>query len=130
MRRVVPFIVILILIGVGWWVFPLVQPLLKYGSLPRNLDKPLTVLVLGVAPEYKYYRQRAKEDFRGLSDVNLLVRLDPTTKRIAVLSIPRDVYVKIPEYGWYIINRANKLGGPELAKQGFARVTGGKICLL
>lgn len=127
MRRFVPILVILVLAGLAWWAYPLIQPLIKYGTLPRTLDKPLTVLVLGVAPEYKYYHQRAKEDFRGLSDVNLLVRLDPVTKRIAVLSIPRDVYVKIPQYGWYIINHANKFGGPELAKQVVSDFTGVKI---
>jgi len=127
MRRVVPWLLLLILVGLAWWAYPLFRPLFKYGSLPRNLDKPLTILVLGVAPEYKYYRQRAAENFRGLSDVNLLVRLDPVTKRVNVLSIPRDVYVRIPGYGWYIINHANKYGGPDLAKQVFTEFTGVKI---
>ncbi len=120
-------LVLLLLLGAAWWLYPLLQPLLRFGSLPRNLDRPLTVLVLGVAPEYKYYHQRAPEDFRGLSDVNLLVRFDPTTKHINVLSIPRDVYVRIPGYGWYIINHANKFGGPDLAKQVVRDLTGVEI---
>ncbi len=124
MRRVVPLLVLILLGGLAWWAYPLLQPLLRYGSLPRNLEKPLTVLVLGVAPEYKYYHQRAPENFRGLSDVNLLVRFDPTGKQINVLSIPRDVYVRIPGYGWYIINHANKFGGPDLAKQVVSDLTG------
>jgi LCP family protein required for cell wall assembly len=118
---------LLLLAGLAWWAYPLLQPLLRYGSLPRNLDRPLTVLVLGVAPEYKYYHQRAPEDFRGLSDVNLLVRFDPDSKRMVVLSIPRDVYVRIPGYGWYIINHANKFGGPDLAKQVVSDLTGVEI---
>lgn len=127
MRRVVPFLVLILLLGLVWWAYPLLQPLLRYGTLPRNLDRPLTVLVLGVAPEYKYHHQRAPENFRGLSDVNLLVRFDPSSKRIAVLSIPRDVYVRIPGYGWYAINHANKFGGPELAKQVVSSLTGVEI---
>jgi LCP family protein required for cell wall assembly len=123
----VPLLVLFLLIGAAWWAYPLLQPLLRYGSLPRNLDRPLTILVLGVAPEYKYYHQRAPEDFRGLSDVNLLVRFDPATKHINVLSIPRDVYVQIPGYGWYIINHANKFGGPDLAKQVVSGWTGVEI---
>lgn len=127
MRRIVPLLVLFLLIGAAWWAYPLLQPLLRYGSLPRNLDRPLTVLVLGVAPEYKYYHQRAPEDFRGLSDVNLLVRFDPATKHINVLSIPRDVYVRIPGYGWYILNHANKFGGPDLARQVVSNLMGIEI---
>jgi LCP family protein required for cell wall assembly len=127
MRRIVPLLILALLIGAAWWAYPLLQPLLRYGTLPRNLERPLTVLLLGVAPEYKYYHQRAAENFRGLSDVNLLVRFDPNTKRIVVLSIPRDVYVRIPGYGWYIINHANKFGGPELAKQVVSDLTGVEI---
>ena len=127
MRRIGFLLILVLLIGVAWWAYPLLQPLLRYGSLPRNLERPLTVLVLGVAPEYKYYHQRAPEDFRGLSDVILLVRFDPQTKQISVLSIPRDVYVPIPGYGWYIINHANKFGGPDLAKQVVSSLTGVEI---
>jgi len=127
MRRFVALSALVLLIGTVWWASPLLQPLMRYGSLPRNLDRPLTILVLGVAPEYKYYHQRAPEDFRGLSDVNLLVRFDPATKHVVVLSIPRDVYVQIPGYGWYILNNANKFGGPGLAKQVVSSLTGVKI---
>jgi len=117
-------LVLLFLLGAAWWAYPVLQPLLHYGALPRKLERPLTVLLLGVAPEYKYYHQRAPENFRGLSDTNLLVRFDPKAKRIVVLAIPRDVYVRIPGYGWYIINHANKFGGPELAKQVVSELTG------
>ncbi len=127
MRRFFLLLFVVLLAGVGWWAYPLLQPLLRFGAMPRPLEGPLTVLVLGVAPEYKYYHQRAPEDFRGLSDVNLLVRFDPQARRIAVLSIPRDVYVRIPGYGWYILNHANKFGGPELAKEVVRDLTGLEI---
>ncbi|RIH81938.1 Regulatory protein MsrR [Meiothermus luteus] len=127
MRRFLLWGLLLALVGVGWWTYPLLQPLLRYGALPRKLNEPLNLLVLGVAPEYKYYHQRAPENFRGLSDVNLLVRFDPKAHRISVLSIPRDVYVQIPGYGRYIINHANKFGGPELAKEVVENLTGVSI---
>ncbi|RDI95688.1 LytR family transcriptional regulator [Meiothermus sp. QL-1] len=124
MRRFLLLLLLLLLAGAAWWAYPLLQPLLRFGALPRPLEAPLTVLVLGVAPEYKGHHQRAPEDFRGLSDANLLVRFDPKARRISVLSIPRDTYVRIPGYGWYILNHANKFGGPELAKEVVENLTG------
>ncbi|GEM85419.1 LCP family protein [Meiothermus granaticius] len=124
MRRFVPVLILVLLAGVAWWAYPLLQPLIKYGALPRTLHKPLTVLVLGIAPEYKYYHQRAPEELKGLSDVNLLVHFDPVAHRVVVLSVPRDTYVPIPGYGTYIINHANKFGGPPLAEKVFTNLTG------
>jgi polyisoprenyl-teichoic acid--peptidoglycan teichoic acid transferase len=122
--RFMPWLIGLMLLALGWWAYPLVGSLIRYGSLPRNLNQPMTILVMGVAPEYKYYHQRKAEDFRGLSDVNLLVRLDPIQNRVSILSVPRDIWVEIPEYGERLINHANKFGGPELAKQVFAQFAG------
>ena len=42
----------------------------------------------------------------------MLVRVDPDTKRIAVLSVPRDLKVKIPGDGSDKINVAYEIGGP------------------
>jgi LCP family protein required for cell wall assembly len=44
----------------------------------------------------------------------LLVHLDPSTHRVAYLSIPRDLQVEIPGYGTSKINAANQIGGPAL----------------
>lgn len=108
-----------------YWAFPLVGPLFRYGLPdPRGLDRPLTLLVYGVSPEYSGYHQRAPERFRGLADTILLVRLDPGANRVVVLSIPRDVGVDLPGYGWHKINAANPLGGPELLKRAVAQVVG------
>ena len=97
------------------WLYPLVRPVAKYGALPKALDRPLNLLVLGVTPEYVGYHRKAPERFRGLTDTLLLVRLDPGANQVVVLSIPRDVWVELPSYGWHKINAANPLGGPELA---------------
>ncbi len=45
-----------------------------------------------------------------LSDTIIVASLKPSTKEVALLSIPRDLYVEIPEYGWRKINNANAFG--------------------
>jgi len=60
----------------------------------------------------------------GRSDTMLLMRLDPKTKSISMMSIPRDLRVNIPGHGVDRINTAYSLGGAKLAVQTFADVTG------
>lgn len=44
------------------------------------------------------------------TDTMLVVSLDPVTKQIGILSIPRDLYVEIPNWGLNRINTACRLG--------------------
>ncbi len=99
---------------------------MRHGALPapEGLKAPLTLLVYGSSPEYVGYHKRAPERFRGLADTILLVRLDPRANRVVVLSVPRDVWVNLPGYGWHKVNAASPLGGPELMKEAVARVVG------
>src|SRR5581483_3329998 len=82
------------------------------GGLLDNVNGggPQTILVLG--------SDRRFADIKGQipprSDTILLVRLDPSKEATAVLSIPRDLKVKIPGYGTDKINAAYALGGPRL----------------
>ncbi|MBU4369334.1 LCP family protein [Patescibacteria group bacterium] len=48
-----------------------------------------------------------------LTDTIILASIKPSTKQIGLLSIPRDLYVPIPNYGWRKINSANALGAAE-----------------
>src|SRR3954454_3497285 len=48
------------------------------------------------------------------SDTIMVIRLDPVTKRSAILSFPRDLYVKIPGHGTSRINSAYRGGDPNL----------------
>lgn len=66
---------------------------------------PRTFLILGSDARYAD-RKNAR------SDTILLVRVDPDTRRIAVMSIPRDLKVTIPGAGVGKINAAYKAGGP------------------
>nr|WP_277621134.1 LCP family protein [Thermus arciformis] len=108
------------------WAYPLLGPVVRQGALPsrEGLRAPLTLLVYGSSPEYAGYHKRAPERFRGLADTILLVRLDPGANRVVVLSVPRDVWVSLPGYGWHKVNAASPLGGPELMEEAVAQVTG------
>lgn len=48
-----------------------------------------------------------------LSDTMMLVSIDPQTKDVAMLSIPRDLWVPIPGYGYAKINAADSYGETE-----------------
>nr|WP_275415724.1 LCP family protein [Leptolyngbya sp. CCY15150] len=51
----------------------------------------------------------------GRSDTMLLVRLEPESQTINVLSIPRDTQVDIPFQGVTKVNHANAMGGARMA---------------
>ena len=63
----------------------------------------------------------------GRSDTQMLVRLDPETKSISMLSVPRDLQVMIPDRGYAKMNEAYSYGGPALAVQTFSELTGLEI---
>ena len=45
-----------------------------------------------------------------LTDTVILASVKPSIKKIAMVSIPRDLYVDVPGYGWWKINNANSFG--------------------
>ncbi len=60
----------------------------------------------------------------NLADVIKVLSIDPQNKKMALLSIPRDLWVKIPGYGYGKLNtaysngeQAKKGNGPEVANQ-------------
>jgi polyisoprenyl-teichoic acid--peptidoglycan teichoic acid transferase len=48
------------------------------------------------------------------SDTIMIASFDPVTKSAALVSLPRDMWVNIPNYGQQRINVAHAVGGPEL----------------
>jgi LCP family protein required for cell wall assembly len=76
-----------------------------------NPGNPQTILLIGSD-------HRAGEPFRlANTDTMMLVRIDPNSQTINVLSIPRDLKVNIPEGGGYVtakINATYSIGGPNL----------------
>jgi len=58
------------------------------------------------------------------SDSMMLLRTDPGRHRLIFLSIPRDLRASIPGYGDSKINAAMQIGGPKLAIETVAQLTG------
>ena len=73
-------------------------------------------------------RRQPSEQSR--SDVIMLLSIERRTRSLSLLSIPRDLWVNIPNYGWYRINAAYFFGevyeanGPELARKTVESVFG------
>lgn len=80
----------------------------------------ITCLAMGLD-----YRDWEANEKHARTDSMMLVTYDPVTKRAGMLSIPRDLWVSIPNHGYQRINTAYFLaeaenlpgGGPELAMQ-------------
>jgi len=130
--------VLLVVIVVGWFGYKAVQaahriigqagsgaPALAGAIDPTKLkgegDGRVNILVLGVGG--------AGHDGPDLSDTMMVWSIDPKTKDVAMLSVPRDLYVKIPasvknraQSGK--INSANALGGPNVAAKVVENVIG------
>ncbi|MBV9894209.1 MAG: LCP family protein [Chloroflexi bacterium] len=60
----------------------------------------------------------------GRTDTLLLFVGDRALPRVAMLSVPRDLWVQIPGYGEERINAAYEMGGPQTAKQTVSNVIG------
>jgi LCP family protein required for cell wall assembly len=73
-----------------------------------NPGQPQTILIIGSD-------HRAGTSFSSANtDTMMLVRLDPSSSTINVLSIPRDLKVQIPGAGTTKLNSAYSVGGPNL----------------
>ena len=80
----------------------------------------ITILIIGLD-----YRDYLANQGAPRSDTMILLTVDPLTKTAGILSIPRDMWVNIPGFGYSKINTAyssgegNKLpdGGPGLARK-------------
>ncbi|MBN3960426.1 LCP family protein [Nostoc sp. NMS8] len=101
-----------------------------------ELTRPVNLLVMGMSvlpPDIQNPPQETKNlrylpqvnSFDGLSDVMLLVKFDPETKKINMLSIPRDTRTQIEGYGVKKINAANVDGGPALTARTVSNLLGG-----
>ncbi|MEH2194369.1 MAG: LCP family protein [Nostoc sp.] len=101
-----------------------------------QLTRPVNLLVMGMSvlppdiqnppPETKNLRYQPQlNSFDGLSDVMLLVKFDPETKKIIMLSIPRDTRTEIEGHGVKKINAANVEGGPALTARTVSNLLGG-----
>lgn len=94
---------------------------LNLSQLKGEGDGRVNILLLGIGG--------AGHEGPNLSDTIMVMSIDPKTKDAAMLSIPRDLYVKLPavsNYGTQYgkINAANVYGGPEYASKVISNVIG------
>lgn len=83
----------------------------------------INILLLGIGG--------SGHDGAYLSDTNIILSIKPSTNQVAMISIPRDLSVKINEYGYRKINDADAFGeakdpgnGGEYARQIFEQTFG------
>jgi polyisoprenyl-teichoic acid--peptidoglycan teichoic acid transferase len=91
-------------------------------NLPPAWDgaSRITILLIGLD-----YRDWLAEEGAPRSDTMIVLTIDPLTKTAGMLSIPRDMWVNIPGFGYSRINTAYSSGeghqlpggGPELARK-------------
>jgi LCP family protein required for cell wall assembly len=101
-----------------------------------EVTRPVNILVMGIKvissdidnppPETKNLGYNALvNSFEGLADTILLLRFNPETKKITVLSIPRDTRIAMQKYGVMKINAANVDGGPALSAKAVSQLVQG-----
>ncbi len=78
--------------------------------------KRINVLLLGI--------DAREGETMARSDSIIMASIDPRSKQISLLSIPRDTRVEIPGYGWDKINSASAYGGPELTTKVVSSLVG------
>lgn len=116
-------------------VFSKGQPIATSNSLqlPR-LTRPVNVMLLGVkvirsdVDDYDGLHRDGYDSlvnsFDGLADTMLMMRFDPSNKRIALMSIPRDTRTNV-NGKLTKINEANRDGGPAMSAQATSELMGG-----
>ena len=61
---------------------------------------------------------------KDLADAIMLASLKPSTRQVALLSLPRDLYIAMDEHGTRRLNAAHEFGGPAYLMQVVERVSG------
>src|SRR6059058_4132691 len=105
--------------GLGAYFLPVFQTAansttIGSGALPHlnpvtGPTDPFTVLLLGSDDDAKFPPDRLN------TQSMILMRIDPTAKQATMLSIPRDLWVPIPDQGTGKISTAYQLGGAQAA---------------
>jgi LCP family protein required for cell wall assembly len=89
--------------------------------------KPQTILLIGSDKRASSARDAKIFGSGARSDTMILMRLDPSKKATALLSLPRDLKVHIPGHGVAKLNAAYAYGGPKLTLETIKQVTGLRI---
>lgn len=117
-RRLIMLCLVIVLVLCGFAVAAysaptIVDPLIarvlpaQPGAVAWNGQDPITILAMGID-------QRTTEATR--SDTMMVIRIDPKSHQIHMLSVPRDLWAPIPGSSTQKINASYALGGPHLAE--------------
>lgn len=85
---------------------PPLVPLPTLANAPQRAPPPgtaINVLLLGID-------RRPGETFPARADAIIVARIEPERRRVALLSLPRDLVAPIPGWGWSRINAATVYG--------------------
>lgn len=103
-------------VGLGAYFLPVFQTASRAGSISCGLPnlnpvqaptQPFTVLLLGSDDDSKFVPDQLN------TQSMILLRVDPQAKQATMLSIPRDLWVAIPNYGMGKIDWAYHFGGAQ-----------------
>lgn len=106
-------------------LFSTIRHLIGAGDrmLKGEKDDRVNVLLLGIGGE--------GHDGPQLTDTIVFTSYQPSTKKVGMLSVPRDMAVPIPDEGWRKVNHANYFGeeketgyGPVLASEVIGGILG------
>lgn len=76
---------------------------------------PFYMLLMGVDGSFERGAGEMNDNEGTRSDSLMLVRIDPKTTKVTMVSIHRDIMLTIPGYGTQKINAAHAFGGPAMA---------------
>lgn len=79
-------------------------------TIKENISDRINILLLGIGG--------AGHDGGYLTDTIILASLQPSTKKVALLSVPRDLTVPIEGVGWKKINNVNAIAESQLKGSG------------
>jgi len=69
----------------------------------------INILLLGSDTDQKFTNADGSHNYLAQSDI--VVTIDPATKSVGMLSIPRDFWISVPGYGMHKLDEAYSLGG-------------------
>jgi len=75
----------------------------------------INILLLGSDTDQKFTNADGTHTY--LAQTDIVVTIDPATKNIAMLSIPRDFWINVPGSGMHKLDEAYALGGVALSRE-------------
>jgi LCP family protein required for cell wall assembly len=117
-KRTLLTLLVVLLIAGGWFGWKLYRDTSKltgnnnplqlvtalWPKAPKESDGRVNILLTG------FSKDDPGHDGAELTDSIMILSIDPDTKKAVTLSVPRDLYVNIPGYGYSKINAAYEYG--------------------